>query len=130
MGDKVFVKTFGFDDILSKLEKSKLTNHPDIKYLLNNMGNKVKGDTKKRTPIDTGKLRGSFFFRTNAGKKEVFIGSETDYAAAVEYGTVTGQGSFKPGVKMLNKSVDDLKNIHMKKMVDDFYKKNKREFER
>lgn len=124
------VKVFGVSEMISKMDKAKLVNHPDVKYLLNNIGNKVRGDSKKRTPVDTGKLRDSWYFRTNDSKKEVFISNKTDYAHYVENGTNTGQGSFKPGVKMLDKSMNDMKNIYLKTMIDDFYKKNKREFER
>ena len=130
MAENVKVKVFGVKEVLSRMERIELANNPDVKILLKNMGSKVKADTKKRTPVDSGDLRKSWSYRIKPNGWSVEVTSDKEYAPAVEFGTKTGQGAFKPGVRMLNKSVSDMKNIYLKTMVDDFYKKLKREYEK
>ena len=123
------VRVFGIQEALGKMETLKLLNNPDVKYLLNNIGNKVKADTKKRTPVDTGELRKSWSFKT-INKFAVKVTSSKEYAQYVEEGTDSGRGAFKPGQQMLKKSVNDMKYIHLNPLVNDFYKKLKRKYER
>jgi HK97 gp10 family phage protein len=52
---------------------------------LNKIGAYVEGQAKLRTPVDTGHLRRSIFFKTESDK--VTIGTNVEYAIYVEKGT-------------------------------------------
>lgn len=55
------------------------------KLALMAVGEYVEGEAKVRTPVDTGRLRGSIEHREH-GDTSVMIGSNVEYAAAVEMG--------------------------------------------
>lgn len=48
---------------------------------------------KEETPVDTGRLRNSITHAIDAGKKEVYIGTNVEYASYVENGTHGRQGA-------------------------------------
>jgi HK97 gp10 family phage protein len=60
---------------------------------LERCGMQAEGYAKDRVPVDTGNLRNSISFRVDASNKEVFIGTNNEYAAYVELGT----GKYKEG---------------------------------
>lgn len=49
----------------------------------------VQNEARRRAPVDTGRLRSSIVSRTEGGGRQVgyVVGSNVNYAAAVEYGT-------------------------------------------
>jgi HK97 gp10 family phage protein len=71
------------------------------------------GSTKRRCPVDTGRLRSSYKY-TNQGKMECTVGTNTFYAPFVEFGTSRARAQphlfpgFQDGVKALE---DDLKSL-------------------
>lgn len=112
-------KTFGTDDMLKKLNKLNLENNRAVVLeILDSSGEEVKTGTKARTPVDTGALRNNWYFRSNVNKFQVKIANRLDYAPYVDLGTMTGSGSFKPGVRMLEKSMKETIEIKLPVIVN------------
>lgn len=58
-----------------------------IKAALEAIGLKVEGYAKLLCPVDTGRLRNSITHVVKADEKAVYVGTNVEYAAAVECGT-------------------------------------------
>lgn len=59
----------------------------NIKKTLESIGLYVTGEAKKRSPIDTGNLRGSITHETDMQEEKVRIGTNVEYAPYMEFGT-------------------------------------------
>jgi hypothetical protein len=120
---KVF-KAFGTDDMLSKLNNLSLKNNSGVvKEILDNAGKEINKATKARTPVDTGLLRNNWYFKSNVNKFQVKIANKLDYAPYVDLGTATGAGSFRPGVRMLEKSMKETIEIKLPVIVNRAFSK-------
>lgn len=60
---------------------------------LERIGQQAEGYAKDISPVDTGMLRNSITHAVDENRKEVFIGSNSEYAPYVEFGT----GIYYPG---------------------------------
>lgn len=69
------------DETLSALEKA-------IENGLTAIGMTAEGHAKRKTPVDTGRLRNSITHAVKAEEKAVYIGTNVEYAPFVELGTV------------------------------------------
>lgn len=58
-----------------------------INRALERCGMQAEGYAKDLTPVDTGNLRNSISHRVDESDKEVYIGTNAEYAAYVELGT-------------------------------------------
>lgn len=67
----------------------------------------LEGETKKITPVDTGRLRSSIFSRY--GASEGIVGTNVEYAPFVEYGTRYMEGShmFEKGLEQIKHKMAD-----------------------
>ena len=69
---------------------------------------------KKRSPVDTGKLRRSWSageLKTNHGNMEIEIFNNTEYAIFVEMGHRTRSGGFVAGVNMLQNTISEVESV-------------------
>lgn len=57
------------------------------KRALEAVGIFISGETKVRTPVDTGNLRDSYDYLVDQSKKSVAVGSSSEYSIYVEFGT-------------------------------------------
>ena len=57
------------------------------KRALRQIGQFIQGDAKRRSPVDTGRLRNSIDFIVNIGKRFVLVGTNVLYAIYPEFGT-------------------------------------------
>lgn len=60
---------------------------------LTEIGLTAEGYAKKACPVDTGRLRDSITYVTDAAAKEVYIGTNVEYAQYVEFGTRGHEGT-------------------------------------
>lgn len=112
-------KTFGTDDMLKKLNKLNLEKNSEVvEEILDNCGKELERSVKARTPVDTDVLRPSWKPETMLNKFQVKISSKVEYAPYVDLGTMTGAGSFKPGVRMLEKSMKETIEIKLPVIVN------------
>ena len=67
---------------------------------LERCGLKAEGIAKENCPVDTGRLRGSIAHKVVPAEKAVYIGTNVEYAAYVECGTVkmAAQPYLKPSI--------------------------------
>ena len=54
---------------------------------LEEAANEIKSATQRKTPVDTGQLKGSWSHRVNESKKEATVGSPLENAVWTEFGT-------------------------------------------
>ncbi len=77
----------------------------------------VVGETQVRTPVDTGRLKGSYTHRVNRGQKSVDIGTNVEYGPFVELGTrkMRAQPHLRPAAEDNVERIKKLINIHLGK---------------
>ena len=68
------------DKFLRKMDK-------DYPKFLRDSGDAVEESAKSKAPVKTGELGASIRNEVDEGAKEVFVGSDLDYALYLEYGT-------------------------------------------
>ena len=97
----------------------KITSHADevkrakddaIARALEAIGIQAEGDVAMLTPVDTGRLRASITHETVPEEETVYIGTNVEYAAYVEYGTkkAKAQPYLRPGIE---NNIDTYKSI-------------------
>ena len=89
------------------LEK-KLNNN--IEKALHAVGGYVESETKVRTPVDTGNLRGSYTYTTDSKEKSVTVGTNVEYAIKIELGQSNSkpQPHLKPAVEENRRNISKL----------------------
>ena len=97
----------GTEELNAKLKKI-VQNFPREKNLfLMQTAENLMARAKKFSPVDTGKLRGSWS-RSEPQGDSVEVFNNTEYAAHVEFGHRTrGGGGFVPGQHFLRDAVDE-----------------------
>lgn len=102
----------GMDEWIKKLEKMKENFPKQTDIFLKQQAEKVVGETKKLTPVDTGTLKNAWQ-RENNGKFKETIFNLTSYSAHVEYGHRIIKGNktigFVKGRYMLHKGINRVK---------------------
>ena len=101
--------------------------------VLQELGNMLLAGTKRRTPVDTGKLRGNWFITNDRQRGDVFeieIYNNTEYAPWVENGhrvVVRGKTvGWCEGIFMLRLSITEIERLAPEvigKRSDEFLKK-------
>lgn len=88
-----------------------------INSALNEIGLFVVAESQIRTPVDTGTLRRSETFKTDADKKTVYVGSNVEYDEYVEFGTSKqkAQPHWTPAVM---DNIDDINKIVQKHLKE------------
>ena len=111
MAERQYMKAYGFDKMQEALKSLDLEeNKVDCLAMMNKIGQVVKDSAIAKTPVDTGALRKSWFFRTKS-TLSVQIYNSQKYAEPVEEGHVTrNDKSFVQGFKMLDKAIIETKN--------------------
>lgn len=74
----------------------------------------VEGEAKIRTPVDTGHLRRSISHKTKTDEQQstATIGTNVEYAAAVEYGVVSKNIPAQPYLRpAIDENLGDIKDI-------------------
>lgn len=104
------MEIYGFDELEKELLN--LLKPAEIIDEMDKIGNKLVTDVKLRTPVDTGRLRGSID-KEDAKKQGndyvVEVGTNVKYAQFVENGFKTKSGGFKDGKHMFQTSIQKLK---------------------
>ncbi|QEK11692.1 HK97 gp10 family phage protein [Crassaminicella thermophila] len=93
------------------LETIKVKFPQEIEKELQRLALDLEGTIKRRTPVDTGRLRGSFTtgrVKKIGGEWYIEVGTNVEYAEHIEYGHRTANGGFVPGIKMVEVSVTQL----------------------
>jgi len=95
----VEVKVTGAIDINRRLKKLSVSVPNELKKALQLSGVLVEGVAKRKSPVDTGRLRGSINSRVESG--EAIIGTNVNYAPFVELGTwkMRAQPFLRPALK-------------------------------
>lgn len=124
MAERQYMKAYGFDDIQGALKTLDLkVNEKETRKMMNMIGQVVKDSAKVKTPVDTGELRKSWFFKTK-GALSVQIYNSQKYAEPVEEGHKTrGGSSFVPGIKMLDKAIIETKSNQIPAIINATLKK-------
>ena len=91
--------------ILKDLEKAKAKFNEELPELKQEMGNKLKDNIKKNTPVDTGRLTNSYTVKVEGD--DVVVGTNVEYAPYVDLGHSQGS-SFVPGKHMFDKGINSL----------------------
>lgn len=79
------IRVEGLDELLRRLDKHGL--QAAAKRSLRRAGTRMEREVKRRTPVRTGHLRGSWTTQTRNGGWGVVIGTDKEYARFVEEGT-------------------------------------------
>ncbi len=99
----------GLDELVKALEKAQAKVPNAKKQFLAKEAGVIRGRAMKKTPVDTGLLRGSWK-QTPVKENSVTIYNNVKYGIFVEHGHRTrGGGGFVPGQHMLQKAVDETK---------------------
>ena len=124
MAERQYMKAYGFDKMQEALKALDLEeNKKDCLVMMNMIGQVVKDSTKVKTPVDTGELRKSWFFKTKSALS-VQIYNSQKYAEPVEEGHKTKNGkSFVPGIKMLDKAITETKSNQIPSIINMTLKK-------
>ena len=124
MAERQYMKAYGFDDIQGALKTLDLkVNEKETRKMMNMIGQVVKDSAKVKTPVDTGELRKSWFFKTKSALS-VQIYNSQKYAEPVEEGHKTRDGkSFVPGIKMLDKAITETKSNQIPAIINATLKK-------
>lgn len=88
-------------------EKVLLALRGAIGKALTEIGMTAEGYAKKGCPVDTGRLRNSITYVTDAAAKEVYIGTNVEYAQYVELGTVNYDVDHVDGYRFLTKAATE-----------------------
>jgi len=85
-------------------------------------GEKIATDTKLNTPVDTGRLRGSYnaqLIEKNENEAIVEVGTDVEYAGFVEFGTSRQQAQphFMPAVEDNKKNITKFINKKIKEAL-------------
>lgn len=119
------VDTFGFDEFEQNIND--MLNNFDKKVIdkLGQIGDEVVADTQLNTPVLTGNLRRSWT-RSDVEKEytvyKVEVGTNIDYAEAVEYGHKVGKSGFVKGQFILTNAVEKKKkniNKDLEELIND-----------
>ena len=124
MAERQYMKAYGFDKMQEALKSLDLEeNKVDCLAMMNKIGQVVKDSAIAKTPVDTGALRKSWFFRTKSSLS-VQIYNSQKYAEPVEEGHVTrNDKSFVQGFKMLDKAIIETKNNQIPAIINATLKK-------
>ena len=124
MAERQYMKAYGFDKMQEALKSLDLEeNKVDCLAMMNKIGQVVKDSTIAKTPVDTGALRKSWFFRTKS-TLSVQIYNSQKYAEPVEEGHKTrDEKSFVPGIKMLDKAITETKSNQIPAIINATLKK-------
>lgn len=125
----------GLDGTQNKLKRLMREMPRETEKELKKMGNRIAGDIKKNTPVDTGRLRNSFRAKSprRVGQKITCeVGTNVDYALHVEWGhrqrkrwlpgVIDSSGNFRyqagaeTGIMLTNKVI---KGSHMVRIAYD-----------
>lgn len=79
------IRVEGIDELVRRLDKHGL--QAAAKRSLRRAGTRIEREVKRRTPVRTGHLRGSWATRTRNGGWAVIVGTDKLYARFVEEGT-------------------------------------------
>ena len=79
-------EVIGLQQIQAKLAQAPDAMRRILRKALQEMAQVTKDEAQHLVPVDTGFLRSSIFYRTNA-ELEMVIGASAPYAGFVEYGT-------------------------------------------
>ena len=103
------VRIDGLDELVKALEKAQAkVPNAKMQFLAKEAG-VLRGRAMKKTPVDTGLLRGSWK-QTPVKANSVTIYNNVNYGIFVEHGHRTrGGGGFVPGQHMLKKAVEETK---------------------
>lgn len=104
--------TFGFDEFETILKQIDEQFSEEIDKELIRIANKLVGDIKLRTPVDTGNLRRSIDKDEPKKKGNEYIievGTNVFYAPFQEFGFKTKSGGFVKGKHMFESSIEKLK---------------------
>ena len=96
----------GLDSLRNSLKKYPKISKPIIQRAIKTTAFDILRETKLVTPVDTGRLRGSF--RTSFGDTSAIIQPQVDYAVYVHEGTSRQQAQpfFQYGVWLAKNKVD------------------------
>ena len=100
-----------FNERLKKLDKAYRDQF--IRQELIQGAMRTTGKAAERTPVDTGRLKGSWWFTQPtkiSGGYEIKILNRTEYASYVEFGHLLKSGKFYPPRFMLKKSINELED--------------------
>lgn len=86
--------------VTSHADEFKRAKVESIARALEAIGIQAEGDVSMLAPVDTGRLRASITHETRPEEESVYIGTNVEYAAYVEYGTkkMKAQPYLKPGI--------------------------------
>lgn len=111
----------GLEEMLKSIEKSVEEFDENASTFLEKTGSKLVGKVKKKTPVDTGRLRRSWQIK-RLSDKEVEVFNATKYGIFIEYGhRVSKSSKVVKGRYMLTKSVNEIEKNLLKDM-EEFFK--------
>ena len=91
-------------EILAALEARKL-------QALEAIGAAAEDHAKEKTPVDTGRLRGSITHAVVSKESAVYIGTNVEYAPYIEYGTSRGIPAHHMLQKAATEHADEYRHI-------------------
>lgn len=114
------VEMEGFKEQAEKIGKIPEGLDTTLEDFLNEVGEDWLSDTKANTPVDSGELRRSMTFegaKKSAGRFEIAVSNNLDYAEHVEYGHRTRGGKgYVPGVHMMRDGQKDAEQTISKEL--------------
>ena len=82
-----FVEVLGEKTVLGKLDTMKVKVREEVKAVVNEAALNIQRKAKRRTPVDTGRLRASIHVKHFNNGLASEVGSDVEYAPYVEFGT-------------------------------------------
>ena len=115
---QIKVKIEGLNELKANLRRYPQISAPEIEKAIKKSVNEIEKNAKPRTPVDTGRLRGSY--RTNFGKFRGEIGPNTNYALYVHEGTrkMKARPYLRQGVDASKTNIDTHFKTALKNIVD------------
>lgn len=113
---KFTVELKGGDRAVADIKRYYEKRKPQVERVILQAGHRIEYESKKRVPVDTGRLRSSLTTAEDRKSDEfkVRVGTNVEYAPYVEFGTrkMRAQPYLLPAFKMYkNKVRDDIKRI-------------------
>ncbi|EQK39817.1 hypothetical protein C672_3637 [[Clostridium] bifermentans ATCC 638] len=103
------MEILGFANMMKTMYKASKSYDEATQTFLNRVGTDFLKKVKIKTPVDTGYLKRSW--NMEQGHYRVTIGTNVEYAAAVEEGHRTRSGGFVEGKHMLKTTMEETESV-------------------